>query len=408
MSPSCINQLWPCQRGEIMAQQAPWQLYLKQLRSLISAPPDTYSELYLGTLYRFMELCQALPVVLNPPDLLEPYGLIQRAFSLAVAVLQVRRGQMLPSHSDSEKIAAQEAQWTYALLTVALFRAIPAHWQTAYRVGLYKNEQERLGTWHPLTGSLAELKTFYRIEVEKEESPSIEVDTSLLMTAWIGRLIPFQALRWLANSAPVFSVWWEAISQSSLLPDNNPLVKAIHEVAEKLGIILTKSLVVVASTPASTSSPERAIEIEIPVKSQQPIIPTAPAIPISTIPTPASPPSASRQALTRLSQWLDARAADPEDRPFLRIEKGLFIFEDALQRMMGQYTYYTSREALIQLLTEFLVQENGSFKVRYRSLNVERREIKQGVILAEIYLKDWLKALPICKDFSLDYSSMAT
>lgn len=394
-------QLWPCQRGEVMARQAPCQTYLQQFRSLISSPPAIYRDLYLTTLYGFMELCQALPYASQPSAELESYSLLKRAFSLAMAVLQCRRGWMMPSHSNSEQIAAQEPRWTYALLTTALFRAIPADWQTAYTVGLYKNEQERLGIWHPLTGSLAEPATFYRLE-EEESLPSV-VEASLLRAAWIGRVIPAVALRWLVDSSSVFSVWWEAISQPCLSAENNSLIKAIHEVAEKLGMGLGEPVGVQTSVPVTLAMPGRTTSTS--PESNSSMTSASPSVSIQSPPI-SSQPSPSKQALIRLHQWLDARAANLTDRPFMRVEKGLLIEIEVLHRLMAQYTDYASLEALLALLTEFLVvDDSNQMIVCYRSVRFERRDTRKGMVLAEAYLPGWLKEWPLYQDFILDYSS---
>ena len=140
------SELQPCLRGEEIVKQGPFSNYLSQFRALISAPPDTYADLYLTTLYRFMELCQSLPLVSPLKNQTTPsatYGLLNQAFSVAVAALKIRRGRVMPQHSDSEKIAEQEPRWTYALLTTVLFCSLPAEGFTDYRVGLYKSGQER-------------------------------------------------------------------------------------------------------------------------------------------------------------------------------------------------------------------------------------------------------------------------
>lgn len=403
MNAVSFAQLWPCQPGEVLAKQAPCHALLKQLRALISAPSNTYAELYLPTLYRFMELCQALPYTASsqPPTALEPYSLIQRAFSLAVGVLQCRRGQMMPSHSDSEQIAAQEPLWTYALLTIALFYAIPAHWQTAYTVALYKNEQERLGIWHPLMGSLYEPNTFYRLE--NHELPPPPVDVSSLMAAWVGRIIPAVALRWFADSPAVFAVWWEAISHRALSAEHHSLIKEINAVAEKLGMVLIDPIKVQPSLePAVQITPETVVKAA--PDSSPSVIPAPPLVKINSPPS-SSPPSPAKQALIRLNQWLEAQGPESGQKFFMRVEKGLLIYEEGLYRMMAQYSHYASLEALITFLAEFLVRHQECCLVRYRAVNVQTREIRQGIVLAEIHLKDWLRALPRCADFALDYSS---
>ena len=131
----------------------------QELKSLISAPVHVYSALYETTLFRLMEFCQAMPQDMNQP---KPYSLLMTALENAVAALKIRRGKMLPRHSNSETIAEQEPLWTYAVFTASLWAQLP-NLQTDRTVELYKNEQEKIGRWHPLAGNLYEPNTFYKI-----------------------------------------------------------------------------------------------------------------------------------------------------------------------------------------------------------------------------------------------------
>ena len=78
-----------------------------------------------------------------------------------------------------------------------------------------------------------------------------------------------------------------------------------------------------------------------------------------------SRPSQAKQALIRLSQWLNMQwsDADPADRPFIRVEQGLLIEEKGFQLMIAQYTVYASVDALLKTLAEFLVSENNALMV---------------------------------------------
>ena len=94
----------------------------QELKSLISAPAPVYAALYETTLFRLMEFCQAMPQNINQPT---PYSLLTTTLETAVAALKVRRGVMLPRHSNSETIAEQEPLWTYAVFTASLWVQLP-------------------------------------------------------------------------------------------------------------------------------------------------------------------------------------------------------------------------------------------------------------------------------------------
>jgi Putative helicase len=401
MTPASLSpDLHACLRGEEIAQYGPFPAFLSQFRALISAPPDTYADLYLTTLYRFMELCQSLPVAWplnNQTTGSTRYGLLNRAFSLAIAALKIRRGRLMPQHSDSEKIAEQEPRWTYALLTAILFYAIPMNELAHYQVGLYKSGQQWLGAWHPLTGSLYESETFFKIEPEKLSQP---IDYTLLRAAWVGRLIPAVAVRWLADSDEVFPVWWEAITSISRCLERNPLCQYFREAAKKLGVDVEEKKQGgippdnTPTHPAASSASEN----------------TASLLKTHNTAAAKTPLSAEKQALIRLIQWLNARSADLEaaDTLFIRVTQGLLITEESLQRIISQYTMYASVEAFLKLLAEFLIpdQQKQSLQVSYRSIHFESREIRRGVVLAEAHLSEPLKQLPPCPDFIPDYSSL--
>jgi hypothetical protein len=388
--------LCPCLRGEALAKQGPGIVYLPQFRALVSAPSDRYAELYLETLHRFMELCQALP--LTAPLLDNPggigkaslYSLVNHAFSLAVAALKMRRSWLMSLYdSDSEKIAQQEALWTYALLTTVLFRAIPVDWQTAYTVGLYQNEEKRLGTWHPVIGSLYEPHTFYKIENSPDKVSLVAMDHSALLTTWTGRLIPSIALRWLGNSE-VFPVWWEALTHSAI-NSQNVLFKYLRQVAGKLGISLAESPVSPPTQSSSVGTTAQAAQ-----SSAMTSTPVTPATAKTLV-------SSAQQALTRLNQWLSTQLElAAEARLFIRVESGLFIDETGLQRMIGQYAMYASVETLVKSLTEFLVTEEDSVMTRYRSIHFESREMRTGIVLATTHLSDDFKTLHVNKQFTPD------
>ena len=90
------------------------------IQTLISAPNKTYQKLYLSTLYNLAEFCQAMPYSENEFDC--SYGFLIRQISLALAALKLRRGILFPKNAGAEAIAAEEAQWTYAIFAGSLVR----------------------------------------------------------------------------------------------------------------------------------------------------------------------------------------------------------------------------------------------------------------------------------------------
>lgn len=80
--------------------------YVTEIKNLVSCPPKLYSQLYLTTLSNFIIHC--------------PAALINRRLQITIAVLKLRRGMLLPKNAATETIAAEEAQWSYALFSACL------------------------------------------------------------------------------------------------------------------------------------------------------------------------------------------------------------------------------------------------------------------------------------------------
>jgi hypothetical protein len=90
--------------------QSNLQKYLTEAQSLVSCPDKIYKQLYLSTLSHFITQC--------PANELKP------RLKLSIAALKLRRGLLLPKNAGAEAIAAEEAQWTYALFSGALLKGL--------------------------------------------------------------------------------------------------------------------------------------------------------------------------------------------------------------------------------------------------------------------------------------------
>lgn len=82
------------------------QHYLSEIKSHVSCPDKIYSKLYLSTLSQFITHCPA-------EDLKD-------RLRLAIIALKLRKGIFFPKNAVIEVIAAEEAQWTYALFSGSL------------------------------------------------------------------------------------------------------------------------------------------------------------------------------------------------------------------------------------------------------------------------------------------------
>lgn len=238
-----------------------------------------------------MEFCQALPV------------------DLAIAALKLRRGKMLLIHSDSETIAEQEPWWTYALFTAGLL-VNHQQWQNNYRIELYKNVNERLGNWHPISGRLYELDTFYKII----PGPSnLQIDPKLCQAMAIGRVLPTIGLRWLSSYSSNFPIWLKVIQISIQNTADNPLMQLLYQAAISIDSHLLKTATVV-ETNAQVSSHD-----------------------LQDATLKNSFDSTQKEILGLLNEWLFIQARDKallsesKTPRFLRTHQGMLLTEEVLE-----------------------------------------------------------------------------
>ncbi|MEO8402601.1 MAG: TraI domain-containing protein [Gammaproteobacteria bacterium] len=151
-------------------QQENFKSYVFEIKNLISCPEDIYQELYLKTLFNLVEFIQSI-------------DFLDQQLKLAITALKLRRGVLFPKNAGTEKISAEEAQWTYALFSAAL------------------------------------LKDLYLLQ----DNNNLDII--------IASILPDTALKWLTQNGYLFNQWQEAISNQSAA--NNEIEKIIKLAAEK-------------------------------------------------------------------------------------------------------------------------------------------------------------------------------
>jgi hypothetical protein len=356
------TELMPCLSGEALCRQPKIQPLLQELKALVSAPADVYQQLYRVTCNAFAEFCQAMPFTLQQP---EPYGLLQRQFTLAITALKLRRGRMLPQHSESECIAEQEPLWTYAVFTAALFTGL-TRLQQDRDIALYRSGSEKIGQGSVLAGSLFEPKTYYKVSKPLEQNTQL-IEPSHYIALLVGRIIPAYALRWLTHYPSVFSSWWQAITVGMHAEKKDGLLQLIAHAAEKIDYPLQEEKGNVEKN-ASTSSP--------------------------------------LQALKDLTHWLQqlyqTQGCETQKEGLLRVPSGLFIDRKRLPDFLMAYPEHVFPEHLLKCLEDYLWKEKDSIWHRYRSSCFEKRLVLEGVILQAAYLPPLLQSLPMQSHFVLD------
>ncbi len=350
-------ELMPCLPGETIAQQPLIRPLLLQLKSLVSAPPDIYRELYLATFTAFAEFCQAMPFDMQQP---QPYSLLQRQLELAITALKLRRGRMLPQNSESELIAEQEPLWTYAVFTACLFSGLN-RLQKDRIVELYLNENEKIGQWSVLAGNLFEPKTFYTVSGWPTRT---WLDHFSYLALLIGRIVPAQALRWLTTDYEVFFNWWEAITINLCEERKDGLSLLIKQAAEEIDYSFLGETFKKKNEHTSPSAN-----------------------------------SALEDFIAWLKKQCEENGCDSERDLLLRIPEGFFIELHRVADFLRCHPQYGSPEHFVRILKGYLLKENDSTVHCYRSARFEERLLLHGVILPEDYLPPIVKSLPYQSSF---------
>ena len=221
-----------CMIGRNIFKEKNLNQYLDSIKSLVSCPNAIYEQLYLATLHCLAEFCQAM--AFSKESYNKKFGLLERQLQLAETALKIRRGILLPKGATIERISVEEAQWTYALFAGSLFKDLNQI-ESDREVILYDSNNERIGTWLPLSGSLYEPDTYYDYSfMQKKALPKGDIFGGVL----IGRIIPPTAIRWLAENENIFTAWWEVMLNQSR--EENSIETIIYLAAQKIGINLNK------------------------------------------------------------------------------------------------------------------------------------------------------------------------
>jgi hypothetical protein len=202
----------------------------KNIKNLVSCPIRIYKKLYSKTLRNVAEFCQAMAYSEN--EFNTTYGFLIRQLSLAETALKLRRGVLLPKNAGAESIAAEEAQWTYAVFAASLVRNL-YQLQTNREVSRYLLQGNYINRWSPMTESLYKKTFYYSMEFTPNNSA---VSNDIFMAAISEHVFPILAVNWLCTNKDLFKQWWDCVlHQPSDLNDIEPIIQLA---GKKAGIIL--------------------------------------------------------------------------------------------------------------------------------------------------------------------------
>lgn len=158
--------------SEIM-QHEKITFYLPQIKNLISCPDGIFQDLYLKTLFNIMKSGH----------------LFDEKLKLTITALKLRRGMLFPKNAGTEKISAEEAQWTYAIFSAIL------------------------------------LKEIYGLQQDKK------------LDAFLSKTLTENIVNWLKNNDYLFNQWQEAITGKTDI--HNEIEKVIQLAIEKNNVTPT-------------------------------------------------------------------------------------------------------------------------------------------------------------------------
>jgi hypothetical protein len=297
----------------------------KNISNHISAPRKIYETIYLSMMHRLAEFCQAMPFSVNQYQ--ESFGLLERQLEIGLNVLKLRRERFFPKNADTEAITAEEAQWTFALFSVAILTQI-SQIETDREVKLFYANNEDIGPWSPLSGCLYEENVYYKATFTNDKVKN----SDSFMAAICGRIIPAIAFRWLSQNTYLFSIWWKSLQQLDQV--ENDLNSVIHEVLARLNL-----------NPSPISS---------------------------KVDTPQ----------TQLAMFLEfLKSSVTNDKQLFNSTKGLFVSEKILNDFTHEDT--ESLNILIKHLNDnkFILLRDDSYLHQFRSKKFDDFTILKGIIL---------------------------
>ncbi len=168
-----------------IVQHEKLKLYLPQIKNLISCPDDIFQNLYLKTLFNIVKLDH----------------LLDERLKFTITALKLRRGMLFPKNAGTEKISAEEAQWTYALFSAIL------------------------------------LKDIYELQQVKN------------LDAFLSNTLTENIVNWLKNNDYLFNQWQEAITGKA----------DIHNEIEKVRQLAIEKNHVISAHPPSTNISDKLI-----------------------------------------------------------------------------------------------------------------------------------------------------
>jgi len=313
-----MSELIPCLCGEDLLRSEEIKHYPILIKSLISCPIEIYNDLYLTTLHKLAEYCQAM--VFSSTEFNQSFGYLERQLKLTTKILQLRRGRLFPKNAGAEQISSEEAAWTYALFSAGLFDDL-FYLLTNREVKMVDGKDQTISIWDPLLGPLYKRAKFYEVRLIDRQPKQIDI----LMAALVEHIIPSSAVKWLRKNSYLFQQWWEVILQTDSF--NNEIKQIIQLSKEHYR------------------------------------------------------PQSERSNVSVFLTWIGSHVAHFPDDVF-RVKEGLFVKQDAMEKFLLEHQSFSKALLLTELQKEnLLIVANDDIYHLYAPKNYVNRNVIKGILL---------------------------
>jgi hypothetical protein len=209
------SSLFPVLAAENLLASAEAQQSLAKIRNWAAMPPQYYDELYQTLIDRFAEFAQVLPGLQGQVG-----GLLVESLRQACLALQIY-------HED--EVGEIDPLFAYALVSAGLLMNVP---RLFYKTAVICDEKGTgLNTWLPLTGSLVEAGSYYKVRDYGLRANQINPSLRILLAT---NIMPPPGLQWITEDKEIFVMWLSTLSSD-------------EEGAGTLGFILNRMRMLFAS-----------------------------------------------------------------------------------------------------------------------------------------------------------------
>lgn len=359
--------IFPCQAGKHVLERNA-QGYVAAIRGLISAPIKLYNVIYFETLCRFAELCQSMPADKASGD----YSLLTQHLKHCIGALKLRRKYLLPPNADSETIAEQEPQWTYAIFSASLCCQLHRIQQDRHII-LHNKQGKQIGQWQPLDGKFYEPDRYFSLQWDIAPS-GFSVDE--IMSTLVNHIVPAPIMQWLAQNSTLFALWRDVIKGT----DTNNI----------LGDIIQQKINSSSINKADVQQDNQLTKENDPVVAE---------VINDVLVEAGSTEQVNVDPIESLLTYLSASKHTESAYLYLRIEHGLFISLTLLNDFISQNQQYENSNQLIELIKPALVDREGEYCLQCRPKEFGDRRVLEGIVLAENVLNDTWKNKPVNFEF---------